>query len=52
MKAFIECEVDGGTIESIKEFITHIFKKFPDITVSFGETLDTEGTLALIDSCR
>jgi inorganic pyrophosphatase len=47
-----DIEVDGGTIESIKEFIMLIFKKFPDITVSFGETLDLDGTLELVDRCR
>jgi inorganic pyrophosphatase len=45
-------DVDAGTIESIKDFITRIFRKFPDVTASFGETLDLDGTLALIEGCR
>ena len=45
-------QVDDGTVETIKDFITRIFMKFPDITVSFGETLDLDGTLALIGRCR
>ena len=47
-----DAQVGGGTIGTIKDFITRIFRKHPDIAVSFGETLDTEGTLALIDSRR
>ncbi len=42
-------EADEAAIAVVKRFITEIFKKFPEVSISFGKILNKKDTLDLID---